>query len=202
MNHRHVSNFWNTTSVLVPLTMLIKIQHLYFYMTKTVNYRVNKKSYYTMSATAVKPFQQQKANYAASLLIIAGLSEKVPHFVKLTASILIADATWTMKTPAIIYIIRDRGEAPHCISCYEENCFSSIPPAYKPNVFWLAVFHKQVWTTGGWVLCAYRRSRVPYMTFSGIFLIRMIDITESNKQSLGAEHSLVRWNYTYDNLII
>lgn len=35
-----------------------------------------------MSATAVKPFQQQKANYAASLLIIAGLSEMVPHFVK------------------------------------------------------------------------------------------------------------------------
>lgn len=134
MNHRHVSHFWNTTSALVPITMLIKTQHLYFYMTKTVNYRVNKKSYYTMSATAVKPFQQLKANYAASLLIIAGLSEMVPHFVK----------------PSIIYIIRDRGEAPHGISCYEENCFSSIPPAYKPNVFWLAVFHKQkVWTTGG-----------------------------------------------------
>lgn len=70
-----------------------------------------------------------------------------------------------------------------------------LAPAYKPNVFWLAVFHKQkVWTTGG---CS-----VLYMTFSEIFLIYMIDITESNEHSLGAEHSLVCWNYTYDNLII
>lgn len=30
----------------------------------------------------------------------------------------------------------------------------------------------------------------------------MIDITESNEHSLGAEHSLVCWNYMYDNLII